>query len=290
MSEPLEDRVGPLRTGRIPGPFDAVATDYDAQFTERVLGRWLRAAVWDRLEDEFKPGDRVLELGCGTGEDAIRLAKFGVKVTATDRSSRMLAIARQKADAVGADQIDFARFDLSVDVSGDAVNGADRQEIATLRRSGPYDGIFSNFGALNCLSDRTPLAETLADLMQPGAPLVVVLMGPICPWEIVWHLAHGQPRVAFRRFRSGGRAHLGGGVMLPVWYPSPRRLRRELAACFRHRKTIGIGVLLPPSYLARLVERYATAFAALRRWDLRLGARFPWNQAGDHYLAIFERR
>lgn len=278
-----------VRTGPSSGPFDAVATDYDAHFTDRVLGRWLRAAVWDRLEDEFKPGDRVLELGCGTGEDAIRLAKLGIKVTATDSSSRMLAIASQKADAVGARQIDFARFDLA-DISADDANGADRQDVATLRRLGPYDGVFSNFGALNCLSDRAALAEALADLMQPGAPLMIVLMGPICPWEIVWHLARGQRRAAFRRFRPGRRAHLGGGVMLPVWYPSPRRLRRDLAACFHHRKTIGIGVLLPPSYLATLVERHTAAFAALRWLDLRLGARFPWNWAGDHYLAIFERR
>lgn len=274
----------------VPGAFDAVAADYDARFTGRLLGRWLRAAVWRRLEAEFRPGDRVLELGCGTGEDAIRMAGLGISVTATDSSAGMLAAASRKAEAVGAHRIDFARFDLAAGVSDDAFTAEDRQDVAALRRGGPYDGVFSNFGALNCLPDRAPLAGTLAELMRPGAPLLVVLMGPVCPWEIAWHLAHGQPRRAMRRFRRGCRAHVGGGVMLPVWYPSPRRLRRELADRFRHRRTIGIGVLLPPSYLAPLVQRHERAFTLLRWLDQRLGARFPWNHAGDHYLAIFDRR
>jgi len=56
--------------------FDAVASGYDAAFTERTLGRMLRAAVRERLP--FAAGDRVLELGCGTGEDAIWLDRKSV--------------------------------------------------------------------------------------------------------------------------------------------------------------------------------------------------------------------
>ncbi|HEY1015278.1 MAG TPA: methyltransferase domain-containing protein, partial [Herpetosiphonaceae bacterium] len=87
--------------------FDTVAERYDGDFTSRRLGGWLRAAVWRRLGAAFRPGDRALELGCGTGEDALWLARRGVAVTATDVSPGMLRVAAAKARAAGlADRIE----------------------------------------------------------------------------------------------------------------------------------------------------------------------------------------
>ena len=40
---------------------------------------------------------RILELGCGTGEDALRLARRGLEVVAVDASPGMIQVARQKA-------------------------------------------------------------------------------------------------------------------------------------------------------------------------------------------------
>ena len=45
--------------------FDAVAEDYDREFTHTLLGRELRARVWQRLAARFPVGSRVLELNCG---------------------------------------------------------------------------------------------------------------------------------------------------------------------------------------------------------------------------------
>jgi hypothetical protein len=152
-----------------------------------------------------------------------------------------------------------------------------------------YDGVFSNFGALNCLPDRRQLAGALAGLVRPRSQVVIVLMGPICPWEIAWHLAHRQVGTAFRRFRSGVRAHVGGGETTRVWYPSPRRVRREFWPHFRHLETVGIGTWLPPSYLSHLVERWPGIFGRLAALDSRLGGRFPWTWLNDHYLIRMER-
>ena len=52
-------------------PFDAMAAAYARSFTESAIGRYMRAAVWRWLDAAFQPGDRVLELNCGTGEDAV---------------------------------------------------------------------------------------------------------------------------------------------------------------------------------------------------------------------------
>src|SRR5262245_37709028 len=81
-----------------PSPFDEVAADSDQQFRRSASGRMMRQAVWSRVAARFAVGSHVLELSCGTGEDAVYLARRGVNVTATDASAQMLDQARRKVD------------------------------------------------------------------------------------------------------------------------------------------------------------------------------------------------
>ncbi|HUE95474.1 MAG TPA: class I SAM-dependent methyltransferase, partial [Longimicrobiaceae bacterium] len=100
---------------RAPGAaFDAAAATYDAGFSHRTLGRWLREIVHEKLDASFPAGAHVLELGCGTGEDALHLARRGVRVVATDASARMLAVAAEKVRSAGAvDRVRLLRFDMA---------------------------------------------------------------------------------------------------------------------------------------------------------------------------------
>ncbi len=52
------------------------------------------------VENYINAGDKILEIGCGTGSLAIRCAEQGASVLGFDTSSRMLAIARQKVQAM----------------------------------------------------------------------------------------------------------------------------------------------------------------------------------------------
>lgn len=272
--------------------FDAIAATYDARFTQTQLARWLREAVQVQLAAAFCPGDHVLELGCGTGEDALWLARRGVRVTATDVSQAMLDVAQRKAAAAGlANLIDFAAIDLAFlpAAAGNSALTVDRSPLTIA--SSPFSGAFSNFGPLNCLPDRRPVAAALARWLQPGSRMVLVLMGPACPWEVGWHLLHGQPRTALRRFKPGVEAHVvEGGATIPVWYPSPSTLAAELAPYFALRDLQGIGCLLPPSYLSHLVERWPAAFGRLAQAERRLARTWPWTWLNDHYLMVLERR
>ncbi len=260
-------------------PFDGAAEAYDRTFTDTRLGRWLRAQVWQRLERSFNPCDRVLELGCGTGEDALWLAERGVEVTALDASEGMLEVARRKA--AGCPAGERARF-LHWPLAGGGSVELPASE------GGTFDGAFSSFGALNCLASLEPLGAALARCLRPGARVVLVIMGPLCPWEIATFLLRGRPTQAFRRWRSGAPARVGG-ESLPVWYPSPGRLRRQLAPAFRHRRTVGVGVVLPPSHLAARVERHPRLFRLAARLDPLAGATWPGARLADHYLSVFER-
>jgi SAM-dependent methyltransferase len=228
------------------------------------------------LETLFGPGDCVLELGCGTGEDAVWLAGRGARVVATDVAPAMLAIARRKAAAAGVDaSIRFRRLDIN--------------HVQTWTPGMTFDGLLSNFGVLNCISDWRPLAKAAARLLRPGARAALVVMSPVCPWEIAWHLLHGDVRTALRRFRSGEEAHVGCGETVPVWYPSSRLLRSQFAPFFQHVKTVGIGALLPPMYLCHLVDRRPALFQRLGILERRWRGHFPWTRLNDHYLIVFER-
>lgn len=274
---------------REPAAFDECAAHYDRSFSERQLGRWLRQAVYRHLT-VYAPEERVLELGCGTGEDAIWLGRRGVQSLATDASSAMLAVAADKIRRAGlTDSIRLARLDMNAAESDSQDSLAAVLAASTDRSTDRFDGCFSNFGALNCVADRRALARDLSTCVRPGGRMIVVLMGPFCPWEVVAFVARGRFSDAVRRLRSGALARLGDHHV-PVWYPTPRRLRQEFAPWFRPLGQRGIGVLLPHSQLADLVERWPRVFARLEHWEAGLSTRFPAPWLCDHYLLEFERR
>jgi ubiquinone/menaquinone biosynthesis C-methylase UbiE len=79
--------------------FDYLAEGYDDLFTKSLIGRAQRDVVWNVLNHTFRSGDYVLELNCGTGEDAMFLARNGVSVAAFDASEQMIRIASQRLRA-----------------------------------------------------------------------------------------------------------------------------------------------------------------------------------------------
>ena len=258
--------------------FDRVAERYDREFSETSIGRWYREAVWARAAVAFPAGSRVLDLGCGTGEDALWLAARGVRVVAVDLSAAMLGVTATKVARAGlGDRVLTHRMDVA------------RLDAEILEEGGSFDGVLSNFGALNCVADLRPLADTLGRLVRPGGRAILVVMGRLCPWEIVWHLAHGRPGSAFRRFRRDGRADVAGeGV--PIWHPTPRSLRRQFDSHFDSRECAGLGVVLPPPYLDHLVHLAPRVAAHLARLERRHGSKFPAGWLGDHFLLRLERR
>ena len=59
----------------------------------------------DRTRSYLSSGDQVLEIGCGTGTAALLLAPSVAQITATDISSRMVEIGREKASAEAVENV-----------------------------------------------------------------------------------------------------------------------------------------------------------------------------------------
>ncbi len=82
--------------------------DYDDLWSNQDAGYWQRQAVWEAVRPIFRRGDHILDVGCGTGVDAVSLMARGVKVRALDASREMVDVARSK----GVDAEHLAAEDL----------------------------------------------------------------------------------------------------------------------------------------------------------------------------------
>jgi SAM-dependent methyltransferase len=282
-------------------PFDELAADYDRGFTDSLIGTAMRRAVWRRLDARFRPGDRVLELNCGTGADAVYLGRRGVRVLATDVAPAMLEVARAKVARAGLEGLvevqqlaieDLASkqgLDKETRRQGDKET-SERDDVSVspclrVSMAGAFDGALSNFGGLNCVADLPGVAGGLAACLRPGAFALLCVMGPLVPWEWAWFLGRGQPRKAFRRLGRAGSAWRG----LTIHYPSARAVRRAFAPSFRLRRLSAVGALIPPSYAEGWAARHRRLLDRLSRWERRLETTPPLPWLADHYLMELER-
>jgi ubiquinone/menaquinone biosynthesis C-methylase UbiE len=257
-----------------PAPFDALAESYDRVFTDSLIGRAQRHAVWRHLDATFAPGQHVLELNCGTGVDALHLGQRGVQVDAFDVSSAMIGVANRRLASCSHPLV---RFEVLA-----------TEELGTI--DSVYDGAFSNFGGLNCVEDLRQVARNLARLVRPRGDVLLCLASCFCVWETAWRLAHGKPAKAFRRLRKGGvTAELTPGSLVHVQYPTVRELRRQFAPEFSLVAVHGIGVLVPPSYIEPQARRFPNLLGAAARVDARLSSLPGLRGFADHVLLKFRR-
>jgi len=254
--------------------FDRVASTYDESFTRTLIGRAQRRQVWSRLLAAFAPGSRILELNCGTGEDAGFLVSRGRSVVACDASEAMIAIARQKQpQSTGASLV---------------YRHVANEDLSPLCHEDLFDGAFSNFSGLNCLGDLKPFAQALSNLVRPQARVLVCLWGRLCMTELFWFLLHGQPRKAVRRFSGRATASLGA-LSFSVTYPSVGEIRSAFSPWFRLTSRRAVGLLVPPSYVEKSISGRHKLLARLE-WLDRVFAAWPaLRDCGDHTLLEFVR-
>jgi ubiquinone/menaquinone biosynthesis C-methylase UbiE len=255
--------------------FDRLAAKYDEMFTHSMVGRAQRQAVWDVLLDTVEPGSHILELNCGTGEDALFLARHDMSLVACDASKQMIDRARQR----------MLREDPEAPIE---FRHLATEQLYQLDRGELFDAAFSNFSGLNCVADLNRTARHLAELTTQNASILICLSTRFCLSEIAWFLLHGQFRKAFRRC-SGAATVRVEGLTVRVTYPTLRAVRHSFSSFFRMRSCTGIGIAVPPSYLEPLARKHPRLLRLFCRIDSYI-SRLPWVRTlGDHMLIHFER-
>jgi 2-polyprenyl-3-methyl-5-hydroxy-6-metoxy-1,4-benzoquinol methylase len=258
-----------------PAPFDALAATYDELFTHSLIGQAQRDMVWKHIDQLWMSGDRVLELNCGTGEDALHLASKGINVTACDASAAMIAIARERMEIEA----------RSACVEFHTISNEHLDQVSVERQ---FDGVLSNFSGLNCVHDLDMVARQLAALVRREATLALCLSTRFCAWEFLWYALRGDVKKGVRRWKGQTLAHIGDD-QISVWYPTMRQLSRAFAPWFQLEQIVGIGTAIPPSYAENWASEHPGLFNTLKRIDRRIHTLPLARVLGDHVLLRFRR-
>jgi SAM-dependent methyltransferase len=157
-------RASAARKGRF---WDRIAVKYAADPIADMAGYELTLR---RVQGLLSADQDVLEIGCGTGSTALRLAPFTRRLLATDVSTGMIAIARDKLAAQAVPQLSFAVADADAAVAG----------------QGEFDAVLA-FNLLHLVTDLDRALELAMRALRPGGLLIsktacISEMNPLIPY------------------------------------------------------------------------------------------------------------
>ncbi|MBX2817434.1 MAG: class I SAM-dependent methyltransferase [Saprospiraceae bacterium] len=248
--------------------FDEVALAYDQTWTQGWNGRGQRRRVWEYLS-KLGTDLRVLEVACGTGEDALFMSELGWEVHATDSSERMIEQAKKKC--ASAKSVIFDRLDLMA---------LDRTDI-----SGKFDLVFSNFGGLNCLSARQLHDFKLfaSEQLSPTGSLIFVLMPRRALLERWYNLLKRRPN---SRVSEGvARVRLVDNEV-ETFYFDPDFIIQQFSD-FQVQDVRALGFV--PSYFSDPNSRKASLDPLWRGLDFLMRTLQVGPSRADHYLIHLKR-
>lgn len=259
---------------RFSSAFDAHAQRYDAVVETNALLQNMRAALWNEVTRRLPPPAHLLDLGCGTGIDAIYFARRGYQVTAIDASREMVNHARERA----------ARAKINVHIQH--LGAQELEQIGDEK----FDAIYSDLGPLNCVADLQTFSMQCGAHLKPNGFLIVSVMARVCPWEIFYFGSRGNFKQAARRFpRKMVPVNLEDGVVWTRYY-DPLEFFALFANEFQLVTYRALNLFLPPPYLIRPYKRAGILTKPFAWLDARLHSLPLLRDMGDHFLMTLSKK
>lgn len=253
--------------------FDAYAEEYDGHFTQSPIGILQRKRVFHYLAPLLSKEKNVLELNCGTGEDALAISPFVNSVLATDISEDMILVANAKKKNIK--NVCFEPRDT-------------RSLHKGLQKK--YDIVFSDFGGLNCLSKQElqQFSKDIFPFIEKDGKLILVIMGRKCVWENLLFWKQKDSRYKRRETLKGIDTKINSSTFLTYYYAP-----KEIGTIFGEKFTViahkPIGIFVPPSYFNNYFENRKLRLKFLSFLEKRLGGFSFLSNYADHYLIILEK-
>jgi len=254
--------------------FDKAAMTYDETFTNIPIGKMQRDLVYRELSKYLTSVKKILEINCGTGEDAIWLAKRNFNVTATDISPKMIEVAKSKANF---DNLNFTTADINL--------------ITKSFENEKFDLLFSNFGGLNCLSksELENFFGNIHSILYEKGKLALVIMPKNTLWEQCYFLAKGRFSSVFRRQIESVKANVDGENVTTYYY-NPKDIVNLSEANFEMIAAKPIGFFVPPSYLDGFFKNKKGVLGFLNTLEQRIKSWSFLSKYADHYIIILQKR
>lgn len=257
--------------------FTLQSKKFDQQYCINKIIEYKRDRVRTHLRNYLSPGQYILELNSGTGEDAIWLARKGCRVHATDISVGMMEVLKRKV----------IHDELQNSISFELCSFTN---LKGLSDKGPYDMIFSNFAGLNCTTEIKKVLDSFDGLLKPKGIVVLVLLPKFCLWEFLL-LFKGKFKTATRRIfsRNGAVAKIEG-ISFRCRYYNPSCITKALNQHFTLLGTEGLCTIVPPSYIANFTEKHPALFSFLKRKEEKMKSKWPWKLIGDYYIISLQKK
>ena len=252
--------------------FDQAAKNYDTHFTYSEIGKLQRKMVYANLQNKLKNLNKLLEINCGTGEDAIWLAKQGFEVTATDISEEMIAVAQTKSSG---ENPNFKVLDIN----------------KILEESEKFDIIFSNFGGLNCLtkSELELFLNSAKEVLSDNGKICLVIMPKNALWEPLYFLLKLDFQNAFRRKKEVVYANVEGEKVATYYY-NPKDIVHLCQINFEIVDAKPIGFFIPPSYLEPFFKNKKSVLYSLYVLENKIKNWSFLSKFADHYIITLQKK
>jgi len=224
------------------------ASGYDAAFSFVTAHG---AVLLDLLD--ARAGERVLDIGCGTGHQAAALAGTGVEVVGVDSDAAMLEVARREHPGIR-----VARADAQ-----------DAAALAAAAGGAPFDAVLSN-AALHWMPRQDDVVGAVAAVLRPGGRLVVEMGG-------LGNVARITAAIRFAR----GEIGLDPDVATSWTFPSPGE---QAARLERHGYAVRLVQLIDrptPLEPGSTAADWARMFGAALVDDVPRSARLSFDHAVD---------
>ncbi|MCB9136317.1 MAG: class I SAM-dependent methyltransferase [Anaerolineales bacterium] len=251
--------------------YDAISSAYDVSVSPNA---WMRNFLWEKYLDCFLPGDHILDIACGTGIDALHLARNQICVTGIDHSFGMLTQLAQK----GITESKHIHVNTIV---------ADFSHLPFPKQPF-FDGAISSFAGLNTATNLASFVEGISALLKPGGHLFIHMLNRFCVWEWLALLAHGRWQEAVKYPTRLTFTVSIAGIDVPHYLYSPSETYYQyFVQDFELFKSYGLGSLRPHTHI-RYIPFWLVRY--LEHWEKRVNTLPILRDWGDFFLLHLVKR
>ena len=244
--------------------YENLSSDYDQRFDNPRIN-YMRSVEKIVLLDSLKMG-LVLDIGCGTGEQAVFLAEKGYRVLGVDISREMIKIAKDRIKNTNfRDNLSF------VIASAEFLPFRDKS----------FNGIISIFGIFNHIPNVDTAFQETSRVLQTGGQGIFTVVNR---WNLTWWVnAFIKCKGSWIISSLRSKEYVVNGLW--TYYFTRREIMKRLGDTGLKVRTGSLLLLLYPFNQKKLLlhEKMFIRFEDAVRWY------YPFNSLGYYHLVVVEK-